>query len=93
MSFNGAGNLKIISVNGERPRRFSEKFIKSGFYVTSWKHIVESEYQKTREFGVASVNTTYEPTKQEIEVVAGKTYRYGFDEKTESYVFEEIDAL
>ncbi|MDO4713681.1 MAG: hypothetical protein Q4B28_03380 [bacterium] len=63
----------------------------TGFYVLPGKHVVESSYFKQRSRGVVNTNTTYEATKQEIEVVGSKSYRYGFDEKTESYFFEEFD--
>lgn len=63
----------------------------AGFYVLPGKHVVESSYFKQRTGVVVNTNTTYEASKQEIEVVANKTYRYGFDEKTESYFFEEFD--
>lgn len=91
ISLIGSGTLTIIDVDGEQPKQFTEG-LKGGFYVLPGTHVVCSQYQKQRASLVyKSVTTTYDATKQEIEVEAGKTYLYSFDEKEAEYKFEEID--
>ena len=83
------GTIKIISVDGERPTLFTEK-MRAGFYAAPGAHIVESTFEKTRP-GILSrtVTTKYGPSKQEITVGSSKRYVYRFDNKSESYHFEE----
>ena len=82
--------LQIISVGLDHPMLFNEG-MKHGFYLVPGKHVVESKFSTTRP-GVLSrtVTTTYGPTKQELEVEAGKTYDYSFNLKEEQYEFSEI---
>ena len=55
---------------------------KQVFYLTPGKHTITSSFQKSRP-GILSkrVITEYEPTTQEVEVEAEKTYIYSFDKK------------
>ena len=63
---------------------------KQVFYLTPGKHAITSSFQKSRP-GILSkrVITEYEPTTQEVEVEAEKTYIYSFDKKNEQYTFTE----
>lgn len=65
---------------------------KQVFYLTPGKHIITSSFQKSRP-GILSkrVITEYEPTTQEVEVEAEKTYIYSFDKKNEQYTFTELN--
>ena len=85
-----SNTLTIISVDLDRPVHFTEG-MKRGFYLLPGKHVVESTISTTRP-GLLhrTVTTQYGPTKQEIEVEAGKTYDYSFDLKGEQYEFSEI---
>lgn len=84
------GTLTLYGVDGELPRTFQEGAAKIGFYVLPGTHVVESVYETTRP-GVMykSVTKTYGPSKQEIEVEAGKSYTYTFDTKAGEYTLTE----
>ena len=83
-------HLTVLSVDGDAPRTFTEG-LKTGFYLKPGVHTVESTYETTRP-GVVhkTVTDVYGPSKQEIEVEAGKRYDYGFDPKEKSYTFSEL---
>ena len=63
---------------------------KQVFYLTPGKHTITSSFQKSRP-GILSkrVITEYEPTTQEVEVEAEKTYIYSFDKKKNSILLQK----
>lgn len=85
-----SNGLRIISVDGAAPVYFYEG-TKQGIYVLPGNRLVESTFSTTRP-GILhkTVTTEYGPTKQELEIEAGKTYNYSFDLKEERYELEEI---
>jgi len=84
----GAG-MGLLNIN-EKPKTFTMEGTKQVFYLTPGKHTITSSFQKSRP-GILSkrVITEYEPTTQEVEVEAEKTYIYSFDKKNEQYTFTE----
>ena len=85
-----SNSLRIVSVDLDWPVIFAEG-MKQGFYLLPGKHVVESTFSTTRPgLLYRTVTTQYGPTKQELEVEAGKTYDYSFDLKAEQYEFSEI---
>ena len=82
----------VISVNDEPPQLFYEK-MKQGVLLLPGTNILEVTYAWNKP-GILrkNVTTTYEASKQEVEVEPGKNYRLGFDRDAESYTFEELPA-
>ena len=85
-------SISLIAIDNEKPKTFTMEGTKQVFYLTPGKHTITSSFQKSRP-GILSkrVITEYEPTTQEVEVEAEKTYIYSFDKKTEQYTFTEIN--
>ena len=83
-------SISLIAIDNEKPKTFTMEGTKQVFYLTPGKHTITSSFQKSRP-GILSkrVITEYEPTTQEVEVEAEKTYIYSFDKKTEQYTFTE----
>ena len=83
-------SISLIAIDNEKPKTFSMEGTKQVFYLTPGKHTITSSFQKSRP-GILSkrVITEYEPTTQEVEVEAEKTYIYSFDKKNEQYTFTE----
>ena len=75
-------SISLIAIDNEKPKTFSMEGTKQVFYLTPGKHTITSSFQKSRP-GILSkrVITEYEPTTQEVEVEAEKTYIYSFDKK------------
>ena len=85
-------SISLIAIDNEKPKTFTMGGTKQVFYLTPGKHTITSSFQKSRP-GILSkrVITEYEPTTQEVEVEAEKTYIYSFDKKNEQYTFTEIN--
>ena len=83
-------SISLIAIDNEKPKTFTMEGTKQVFYLTPGKHTITSSFQKSRP-GILSkrVITEYEPTTQEVEVEAEKTYIYSFDKKNEQYTFTE----
>ena len=83
-------SISLIAIDNEKPKTFTMEGTKQVFYLTPGKHTITSSFQKSRP-GILSkrVITEYEPTTQEVEVEAEKTYSYSFDKKNEQYTFTE----
>ena len=83
-------SISLIAIDDEKPKTFIMEGTKQVFYLTPGKHTITSSFQKSRP-GILSkrVITEYEPTTQEVEVEAEKTYIYSFDKKNEQYTFTE----
>jgi len=83
-------SISLIGIDNEKPKTFTMEGTKQVFYLTPGKHTITSSFQKSRP-GILSkrVITEYEPTTQEVEVEAEKTYIYSFDKKNEQYTFTE----
>ena len=83
-------SISLIAIDNEKPKTFTMESTKQVFYLTPGKHTITSSFQKSRP-GILSkrVITEYEPTTQEVEVEAEKTYIYSFDKKNEQYTFTE----
>ena len=83
-------SISLIAIDSEKPKTFTMEGTKQVFYLTPGKHTITSSFQKSRP-GILSkrVITEYEPTTQEVEVEAEKTYIYSFDKKNEQYTFTE----
>ena len=83
-------SISLIAINNEKPKTFTMEGTKQVFYLTPGKHTITSSFQKSRP-GILSkrVITEYEPTTQEVEVEAEKTYIYSFDKKNEQYTLTE----
>ena len=83
-------SISLIAIDNEKPKTFTMEGTKQVFYLTPGKHTITSSFQKSRP-GILSkrVITEYEPTTQEFEVEAEKTYIYSFDKKNEQYTFTE----
>ena len=75
-------SISLIAIDNEKPKTFTMEGTKQVFYLTPGKHTITSSFQKSRP-GILSkrVITEYEPTTQEVEVEAEKTYIYSFDKK------------
>ncbi|WP_338945303.1 hypothetical protein KST17_07190 [Fusobacterium canifelinum] len=85
-------SISLIAIDGKEPTTFIMEGTKQVFYLTPGKHTITSSFQKSRP-GILSkrVITEYEPTTQEVEVEAEKTYIYSFDKKNEQYTFTEAN--
>ena len=85
-------SISLIAIDNEKPKTFTMEGTKQVFYLTPGKHTITSSFQKSRP-GILSkrVITEYEPTTQEVEVEAEKTYIYSFDKKNEQYTFTELN--
>ena len=85
-------SISLIAIDNEKPKTFTMEGTKQVFYLTPGKHTTTSSFQKSRP-GILSkrVITEYEPTTQEVEVEAEKTYIYSFDKKNEQYTFTELN--
>ena len=85
-------SISLIAIDNEKPKTFSMEGTKQVFYLTPGKHTITSSFQKSRP-GILSkrVISEYEPTTQEVEVEAEKTYIYSFDKKNEHYTFTEMN--
>ncbi|ATV66371.1 hypothetical protein CTM86_07080 [Fusobacterium pseudoperiodonticum] len=83
-------SISLIAIDNKKPKTFTMEGTKQVFYLTPGKHTITSSFQKSRP-GILSkrVITEYEPTTQEVEVEAEKTYIYSFDKKNEQYTFTE----
>ena len=83
-------SISLIAIDNEKPKTFTMEGTKQVFYLTPGKHTITSSFQKSRP-GILSkrVITEYEPTTQEVEVEAEKTYIYSFDKKNEQYTLTE----
>ena len=85
-------SISLIAIDNEKPKTFTMEGTKQVFYLTPGKHTITSSFQKSRP-GILSkrVITEYEPTTQEVEVEAEKTYIYSFDKNNEQYTFTELN--
>ena len=85
-------SISLIAIDNEKPKTFTMEGTKQVFYLTPGKHTITSSFQKSRP-GILSkrVISEYEPTTQEVEVEAEKTYIYSFDKKNEHYTFTEMN--
>ena len=84
-------SISLIAIDNEKPKTFTMEGTKQVFYLTPGKHTITSSFQKSRP-GILSkrVITEYEPTTQEVEVEAEKTYIYSFDKKNRTIYFYRI---
>ena len=84
-------SISLIAIDDKKPATFIMEGTKQVFYLTPGKHTITSSFQKSRP-GILSkrVISEYEPTTQEVEVEAEKTYIYSFD-KNEHYTFTEMN--
>lgn len=82
--------ITVISVDDNAPVFFSEGR-KQGVLLAPGRHILEVAYAWTRP-GILhkNVTTQVEPSRQEVEAEARKTYKLDFNREEEEYVFEEI---
>ena len=85
-------SISLIAIDDKKPTTFIMEGTKQVFYLTPGKHTITSSFQKSRP-GILSkrVISEYEPTTQEVEVEAEKTYIYSFDKKNEHYTFIEMN--
>ena len=85
-------SIRLIAIDDKKPTTFIMEGTKQVFYLTPGKHTITSSFQKSRP-GILSkrVISEYEPTTQEVEVEAEKTYIYSFDKKNEHYTFTEMN--
>ena len=85
-------SIRLIAIDDKKPATFIMEGTKQVFYLTPGKHTITSSFQKSRP-GILSkrVISEYEPTTQEVEVEAEKTYIYSFDKKNEQYTFTEMN--
>ena len=85
-------SISLIAIDDKKPVTFIMEGTKQVFYLTPGKHTITSSFQKSRP-GILSkrVISEYEPTTQEVEVEAEKTYIYSFDKKNEHYTFTEMN--
>ena len=85
-------SISLIAIDDKKPTTFIMEGTKQVFYLTPGKHTITSSFQKSRP-GILSkrVISEYEPTTQEVEVEAEKTYIYSFDKKNEHYTFTEMN--
>ena len=85
-------SIRLIAIDDKKPTTFIMEGTKQVFYLTPGKHTITSSFQKSRP-GILSkrVISEYEPTTQEVEVEAEKTYIYSFDKKNEHYTFIEMN--
>ncbi|MDR2507234.1 MAG: hypothetical protein LBD67_04470 [Candidatus Accumulibacter sp.] len=81
---------EVSSVNGEKPAMFVEG-IKTGFYVTPGKSLVELCHTYTRP-GVMykTVSQTTGVVQKELETEARKNYSLNFDKETGDFSLEAI---
>ena len=68
-------SISLIAIDDKKPATFIMEGTKQVFYLTPGKHTITSSFQKSRP-GILSkrVISEYEPTTQEVEVEAEKTY-------------------
>ena len=80
----------IFSVNDQDPVFFYENRTQ-GVLLLPGKNVIEVAYGQTRP-GILHKNVTTQitPSKQELEIEAGKRYRLGFNMDEKSYMFEEL---
>ena len=85
-------SIRLIAIDDDYPMTSFTEGFKQGFYLAPGKHKITSSFQKSRP-GILSkrVISEYEPTTQEVEVEAEKTYIYSFDKKNEHYTFTEMN--
>ena len=85
-------SISLIAIDDKKPTTFIMEGTKQVFYLTPGKHTITSSFQKSRP-GILSkrVISEYEPTTQEVEAEAEKTYIYSFDKKNEQYTFTEMN--
>ena len=85
-------SISLIAIDDKKPTTFIMEGTKQVFYLTPGKHTITSSFQKSRP-GILSkrVISEYEPTTQEVEAEAEKTYIYSFDKKNEHYSFTEMN--
>ena len=85
-------SISLIAIDDKKPTTFIMEGTKQVFYLTPGKHTITSSFQKSRP-GILSkrVISEYEPTTQEVEAEAEKTYIYSFDKKNEHYTFTEMN--
>lgn len=85
-------SISLIAIDDKKLATFIMEGTKQVFYLTPGKHTITSSFQKSRP-GILSkrVISEYEPTTQEVEVEAEKTYIYSFDKKNEHYTFIEMN--
>ena len=85
-------SISLIAIDDKKPTTFIMEGTKQVFYLTPGKHTITSSFQKSRP-GILSkrVISEYEPTTQEVEVEAEKTYIYSFNKKKEHYSFTEMN--
>ena len=83
-------SISLIAIDDKKPTTFIMEGTKQVFYLTPGKHTITSSFQKSRP-GILSkrVISEYEPTTQEVEAEAEKTYI--FDKKNEHYTFTEMN--
>ena len=83
-------SISLIAIDNEKPKTFTMEGTKQVFYLTPGKHTITSSFQKSRP-GILSkrVITEYEPTTQEVEVEAEKTYIYSFDKKMNNILLQK----
>ena len=85
-------SISLIAIDNEKPKTFTMEGTKQVFYLTPGKHTITSSFQKSRPVILSKrVIPEYEPTTQEVEVEAEKTYIYSFDKKNEQYTFTEMN--
>ena len=83
-------SISLIAIDDENPKTLIMEGTKQVFYLAPGTHRITSSFQKSRPgFFSKRVITEYEPTTQEVEVEAEKTYIYSFDKKNEQYTFTE----
>ena len=85
-------SISLIAIDDKKPTTFIMEGTKQVFYLTPGKHTITSSFQKSRP-GILSkrVISEYEPTTQEVEAEAEKTYIYSFDKKNEHDTFTEMN--
>ena len=85
-------SIRLIAIDDNYPMTSFTEGFKQGFYLAPGKHTITPSFQKSRP-GILSkrVISEYEPTTQEVEVEAEKTYIYSFDKKNEHYTFTEMN--
>ncbi|MDR0361463.1 MAG: hypothetical protein LBJ46_02070 [Planctomycetota bacterium] len=84
--------VMVTEVNGTNPTMFYDGIKEGqGFFAMPGKNVVEMEYARTRP-GILykSVTTTTGPSKQELEIEAGKRYSLSFNRDEGRFVLAEL---
>ncbi|MDO4759394.1 MAG: hypothetical protein Q4A30_01225 [Candidatus Saccharibacteria bacterium] len=87
------GTITLHQVDNEPIQHDFTEGISTGVYLLPGKHLLEASFSSSRPgFFHRSVTTTYGPTKLEVEVAVGNTYKLSFNTKAKEFEFRALKS-